>query len=93
MLLLPLYRITDTTPHIPAPFWHLVLQYVAVLWYYMLLLTLNCITNITPHIPAPFRYNLEHPKIANSITDLIGRTPLLKLTKVTKGCGAEIIAK
>jgi len=38
-------------------------------------------------------YNLQHPKIANDITELIGRTPLLKLTKVTKGSGAEIIAK
>eukprot|EP00802_Teleaulax_amphioxeia_P014428 Tamp_14493.p1 GENE.Tamp_14493~~Tamp_14493.p1 ORF type:complete len:379 (+),score=110.98 Tamp_14493:68-1138(+) len=38
-------------------------------------------------------YPLQHPKIANDITELIGRTPLLKLTKVTEGSGAEIIAK
>lgn len=38
-------------------------------------------------------YNLQHPKIADDITDLIGRTPLLKLKKVTKESGAEIIAK
>jgi hypothetical protein len=31
-------------------------------------------------------YNLQHPKIAESITDLIGRTPLMRLNKVTKGC-------
>jgi len=27
-------------------------------------------------------YNLEHPKIAESITDLIGRTPLMRLNKI-----------
>merc|ERR1711957_830993 len=35
----------------------------------------------------------ETPKIADNILDLIGRTPLVKITKVTAGCGAEIIAK
>ena len=38
-------------------------------------------------------YNLQHPKIANDITDLIGRTPLLRLKKVTAGSQAEIIVK
>ena len=38
-------------------------------------------------------YNLQHPKIANDITDLIGRTPLLRLKKVTSGSQAEIILK
>mmetsp|Transcript_19278 Transcript_19278/g.53475 ORF Transcript_19278/g.53475 Transcript_19278/m.53475 type:complete len:377 (-) Transcript_19278:161-1291(-) len=38
-------------------------------------------------------YNLQHPKIAEDITELIGRTPLLKLKKVTAGCPAEIILK
>ena len=33
------------------------------------------------------------PKIANNILELIGRTPLVRLNKVTKGCGAEIVAK
>jgi cysteine synthase A len=32
-------------------------------------------------------------KIAENITDLIGRTPLLRLSKVTKGIGAEIVGK
>lgn len=35
----------------------------------------------------------ERPKIADSVLDLIGNTPLVKLTKVTEGCGAEIVAK
>jgi len=38
-------------------------------------------------------YNLQHPKIAKDITELIGRTPLLKLNKVTAGSQAEIIVK
>ncbi len=32
-------------------------------------------------------------KIVNSIYDLIGKTPLLRLNRVTKGCKAEVIAK
>lgn len=32
-------------------------------------------------------------KIANSITDLIGNTPLVKLNKISEGLGAEIVAK
>ncbi|BAF58428.1 MAG: cysteine synthase A [Pelotomaculum sp.] len=32
-------------------------------------------------------------KIANNLTDLIGRTPLLKLNRVTAGLGAEVVAK
>ena len=38
-------------------------------------------------------YNLEHPKIAESITDLIGRTPLMRLNKVPpKSAKAEVRA-
>ena len=36
--------------------------------------------------------SLAHPKIANSITDLIGRTPLLRLGKLNPG-NAEILLK
>jgi len=32
-------------------------------------------------------------KIANSIIELIGNTPLVRLNKVTKGLGAEVVAK
>ena len=35
----------------------------------------------------------ERPKIADSVLDLIGNTPLVKLNKVTEGCQAEVIAK
>ncbi|KAL3759490.1 hypothetical protein ACHAWU_000789 [Discostella pseudostelligera] len=33
------------------------------------------------------------PKIASNILELIGHTPLVKLNRVTAGCGAEIVAK
>ena len=32
-------------------------------------------------------------KIANNIMDLIGNTPLVRLNKVTEGCGATVVAK
>ncbi|MGB9629148.1 MAG: PLP-dependent cysteine synthase family protein, partial [Thermodesulfobacteriota bacterium] len=32
-------------------------------------------------------------KIANSISELIGKTPLLRLNRITKNCKAEVIAK
>ena len=37
--------------------------------------------------PKPF------PKIANSIVELIGNTPMMKLNKVTEGCVADVIVK
>lgn len=37
--------------------------------------------------PQPF------PKIADSIVDLIGNTPMLKLNKITEGCVADVILK
>lgn len=35
----------------------------------------------------------ERPKIADSVLDLIGNTPMVRLTKVTEGCDAEVVAK
>ena len=32
-------------------------------------------------------------KIANSVTDLIGNTPLVRINRLTKGCAGEVVAK
>ncbi len=33
------------------------------------------------------------PKVASDITELIGRTPIVRLNKVTKGCHGTVLAK
>jgi cysteine synthase len=35
----------------------------------------------------------QRPKIAVSILDLIGNTPLVQLNRVTAGCDAQVVAK
>lgn len=46
---------------------------------------------------APYCRNLiiqeQKMKIANSITELIGNTPLVKLNRLTKGLKAEVAVK
>ena len=36
---------------------------------------------------------LQMPQIANDITQLIGKTPLIRLNKVTRGLNSEVVAK
>ena len=40
-------------------------------------------------------HNMQHPAIARDITELIGRTPMLQISKVLQGtgCQAEIVCK
>lgn len=35
----------------------------------------------------------ERPKIADTVLDLIGNTPMVRINKVTEGCVAEVVAK
>src|SRR6185437_10345761 len=39
------------------------------------------------------RYGTVRPAIADDVTALIGRTPLVRLRRITGGAGAEVVAK
>ena len=39
------------------------------------------------------RSRRQKPRIANDITELIGNTPLVRLNRIPKGLGAEVVAK
>ncbi|EFN55860.1 hypothetical protein CHLNCDRAFT_145435 [Chlorella variabilis] len=46
-----------------------------------------------PAVAAATNGKMPYPKVAENISQLIGNTPLLKLTKVTNGAGGTVLAK
>lgn len=45
------------------------------------------------NVHRPYSKGKQLAKIANIISELTGRTPLLRLNRITKGCRGEVIAK
>lgn len=47
----------------------------------------------TTSAPRTTALHSERPKIAETVLDLIGNTPMVKLNRVSEGCVAEVVAK
>ena len=53
----------------------------------------NAFTQQQSRAASPSALHMARPKIANNVLELIGGTPLVKLTTLAEGCEAEIVCK